>query len=168
MSGHPGGILAAFKHIDAAAKAIHDLKDMGYRDFTVYSPTPLVELEEAIDDKVSPVRRWTLIGALTGVASGFAMTLWMSADWPLAVGGKPIGSTIPYVVFAFELMVLFGAVATLTGLAFHSWRSAKPAAFDGRFTDDMIGIFVPCAEDRRDAVKGLMETTGAEEVRVEA
>ena len=168
MSGHPGGILAAFKHIDAATRAIHDLKDMGYHDFTVYSPTPLHELEEAIGDKVSPVRRWTLIGGLTGVVSGFAMTLWMSADWPLAVGGKPIGSTIPYVVIAFELTILFGAFATLTGLAFHSWRNAKPAAYDGRFTDDLIGIFVPCAENRRDAVKNLMETTGAEEVRVEA
>jgi hypothetical protein len=56
----------------------------------------------------------------------------------------------------------------LTGLAFHSWRNAKPAAYDGRFSDDRIGIFGPCGEDRRDAVKGLMETTGAEEVRVEA
>ncbi len=168
MSGHPGGILAAFKHIDAATQAIHDLKDMGYRDFTVYSPTPLHELEEAMDDKVSPVRMWTLIGGLTGVVSGFAMTLWMSFDWPLAVGGKPIGSEIPYVVIAFELTILFGALATLTGLAFHSWRNGKPAAYDGRFSDDMIGIFVPCAQDRRDAVKNLMETTGAEEVRVEA
>ena len=57
MSGHPGGILAAFKHIDAATRAIHDLKDMGYSDCTVDSPTRLRELEEAIGDKVSPVRR---------------------------------------------------------------------------------------------------------------
>lgn len=168
MSAHPAGVLGAFRHIDAATQAIHELKDMGYKDFTVYSPTPLHELEEAIGDTVSPVRRWTLIGGLTGVTSGFLMTLWMSYDWPLAVGGKTIGSTIPYVVFAFELTVLFGAVATLTGLAFHIVRSAKPAAFDGRFMDDLIGIFVACPPERRDAVKGLMEDTGAEEVRVEA
>jgi len=168
MSGHPSGILAAFRHIDAATQAIHDLKDMGYRDFTVYSPAPLHELEEAIGDKVSPVRRWTLVGGLTGVVSGFVMTLWMSSDWPIVVGGKPINSSIPYVVIAFELTILLGALATLTGLVFHSWRSAKPAAYDGRFTDDMIGIFVPCPVDRRNAVKSLLESTGAEEVRVEA
>ena len=168
MSGHPAGVLGAFRHIDAATQAIHELKDMGYEDFTVYSPTPLHELEGAIGDKVSPVRMWTLIGGLTGVTSGFLMTLWMSYDWPIVVGGKPIGSVIPYVVFAFELTVLFGAIATLAGLVFHSWRSARPAAFDGRFTDDLIGIFVACPAERRDAVKRLMETTGAEEVRVEA
>jgi hypothetical protein len=167
MSAHPGGVLAAFRHIDAATEAIGELKEMGYRDFTVYSPTPLHELEHALDHKVSPVRMWTLIGGLVGVSTGFLMTLWMSYDWPLVVGGKPIGSVIPYVIIAFELMVLFGAIATLTGLVFHSWRAATPAAFDGRFTDDMIGIFVPCSPDRRNAVKNLMENTGAEEVRVE-
>ena len=168
MSGHSGGILAAFRHIDAATQAIGDLKEMGYKDFTVYSPVPNHELEDAVGDTVSPVRRWTLIGGLSGVTTGFVMTMWMSYDWPIVVGGKPIGSVIPYVVFMFELTILFGALATLAGLAFHSWRDAKPASFDGRFTDDMIGIFVPCSSDRRDAVKSLMETTGAEEVRVEA
>ena len=96
------------------------------------------------------------------------MTLWMSSDWPIVVGGKPIDSAIPYVVIAFELTILLGALATLTGLVFHSLRNSTPAAYDGRFTDDKIGIFVPCSADRRNAVKNLLETTGAEEVRVEA
>ncbi len=167
MSKHPAGVLAAYKHVDAATEAIRELREMGYRDFTVYTPVPNHEVENAIGHTSSPVRMWTLIGGLTGCISGFAMTLWMSYDWPLVVGGKPIGSVIPYVVIAFELTILLGALATLMGVAFHSWRNAKPAVFDGRFTDDLIGVFVPCPVERRDAVQQLLRGAGAEEVRVE-
>lgn len=168
MSGHPSGILAAYRHVDAAADAIRELKEMGYKDFTVYTPAPNHEIADAVGHRVSPVRLWTLFGGLAGCATGFAMTLWMSYDWPIVVGGKPIGSVIPYVVFAFELTVLFGVIATLIGLAIHSWRSARPAVFDGRFTDDLIGIFVQCPDDRRLVVEELLRNAGAEEVRVEA
>jgi molybdopterin-containing oxidoreductase family membrane subunit len=167
MSAHPSGLLAAYRHVDAAAGAIRSLKHMGYVDFTVYTPVPNHEIADAVGHPVSPVRLWTLLGGLTGCVTGFGMSMWMSYDWPLVVGGKPIGSWIPYVVIAFELTVLFGAGATILGLLYHSWRSRRPAAFDGRFTDDMIGIFVPCPVERRPAVEELLRSSGAEEVRVE-
>jgi hypothetical protein len=167
MKRHPGGVLASYRHVDAAAEAIRSIKEMGYEDFTVYSPVPNVELAQAVGHKMSPVRLWTLIGGLTGAITGFVMTLWMSYDWPIVVGGKPIGSVIPYVVFAFELTVLFGAAATIGGLLFHSWRNHRAAAYDPKFTDDHIGIFVPCPVERRPAVEELLQSSGAEEVRVE-
>jgi hypothetical protein len=168
MKQAPAGVVAGFRHVDAAVDAIRAVKEQGYRDFTVYTPGPNHEVADAVGHKVSPVRLWTLIGGLTGCASGFAMTLWMSYDWPLIVGGKTIGSVIPYVVIAFELTILIGALVTIAGLLFHTWRSARPAAFDPKFTDDMIGIFVPCSPDRQPAVQQLLRTSGAEEVRVEA
>ncbi|HWP37450.1 MAG TPA: quinol:electron acceptor oxidoreductase subunit ActD, partial [Gemmatimonadales bacterium] len=95
-------------------------------------------------------------------------TLWMSYDYPIVVGGKPLGSIPPYVVIAFELTILLGALATIVGLIFHSWRTHRAAAYDPRFTDDEIGIFVPCAPERRAAVQQLFQTAGAAEVRLEA
>ena len=168
MSRVPSGVLAAFRHIDAALRAIGRLKEMGYRDITVYSPVPNHELIDAVGHKVSPVRLWTLLGGLTGVASGYALTLWMSGDWALVVGGKPIGSWIPYTVIAFELTILFGAGATILGVLFHSWWSRTPAPYDERFSNDHIGIFVPCGPERRSQVEQLLKTSGAEEVRGEA
>ena len=168
MSAQPGGILASYRFVDAAADAIRQLKAEGYRDFTVYTPVPNVEIAKVVGHRASPVRLWTLIGGLTGCVSGFALTLWMSFDWPLVVGGKPIGSIIPYVVIAFELTILFGAGATILGLLFHSRRNRQVGAYDGRFTDDHIGIFVPCPSERHRAVEALLRTAGAEEVRVEA
>jgi len=167
VSQAPSGILAAYRHVDAAADAIRKLKDMGHGDFTVYTPVPNHEIAGAVDHPVSPVRLWTLIGGITGCATGFAMTLWMSYDYPIVVGGKPLGSVLPYVIIGFELTILFGALATLTGLAFHAWRDHRPAAYDGRFTNDHIGIFVPCPVERRPAVEQLLKATGAVDVRVE-
>lgn len=167
MAQTPGGILAAYQHLDAATDAIAALKQNGYQGFTVYSPAPIHELEHAIDHKVSPVRLWTLLGGLTGLVTGFAMTMWMSYDYPTVVGGKPIGSVIPYVVIMFELTILFGALSTLAGLAFHAWQTNQNAPYDGRFSDDHIGIFVPCPVERRPAVEDLLRTAGATEVKVE-
>lgn len=168
MSATPGGVLAAYRHLDAAVASVKSLKEMGYRDFTVYSPVPNHELADAVGHTTSPVRLWTLIGGLTGCVAGFAMTLWMSYDWPLVVGGKPVGSEIPYVVIAFELTILFGALSTICGVIVHSLLSRRKAAYDPRFSDDHIGIFVPCPPERRDAVQQLCRSAGAEEVRIEA
>ncbi|MEX1049905.1 MAG: DUF3341 domain-containing protein, partial [Gemmatimonadales bacterium] len=151
-----------------AVSAIRSLKELGYKDFTVYSPAPNHALMEAVGHKISPVRLWTLVGGLVGVTSGFAMTIWMSLDYPIVVGGKPIPSWIPYVVIGFELTILIGAIATLTGLAVHILLTRKAAAYDPRFTDDQIGVFVPCPTERRGAVEQMLNAAGAVEVRVAA
>ncbi len=168
MSAHAGGVLAAFRHVDDAVHAVRELKEMGYRDFTVYSPVPNHEIAAAIGHRISPVRRWTLLGGLAGVSLGLLMALWMSLDYPVVVGGKPIPSVIPYIVVGFELTILIGALATITGLIVHIIGNRRAAAFDPRFTDDHVGIFVPCPAERRSAVQQLLQTSGAEEVRVEA
>lgn len=168
MKKNPAGMLAAFRQVDAATDAIRSLKKSGYKDFIVYTPVPNVEVAAAVGHKVSSVRLFTLIGGLIGVTTGFAMTLWMSYDYPLVVGGKPLGSVVPYVVIGFELTILFGALATILGVLYNAWRTNQRGAFDPRFTNDMIGIFVPCGEDRRSAVEELLRSAGAEEVRVEA
>ncbi len=164
---HPGGVIGAFKHVDAACDAIRAVKKQGYKDFIVYTPVPNVEVAAAVGHRVSPVRRWTLAGGLLGVTTGFAMTLWMSYDYPIVVGGKPLGSIIPYVVIAFELTILFGALATVLAVGYYAWRTFQRGPHEPRFTNDTIGIFVPCLEDRRAAVSELLLSTGAEEVRVE-
>lgn len=168
MSGHPGGVLAAFRHVDDAAQAIRDLRASGFADVTAYTPVPNQEIANALGRKASPVRLWTLLGGLTGFSLGLLMTMWMSVDYPIVVGGKPIPSVIPYIVIMFELTILCGALATITGLIVHAVRGRRAAAFDPRFTDDHIGVFVPCAPERRGAVQQLLQASGAEEVRIEA
>jgi hypothetical protein len=163
------GILASFGHVDAAVDAIRGLRAMGRRDIVVYTPAPNHEIEEALSHRVSPVRLFTLIGGLTGCAAGFGMTIWMSYDWPLVVGGKPIASIPPYVVIAFELTILLGALSTVAAVALFSIMMGKRGVvYDPRFSDDHIGIFVPTGSEPAVPVENLLRSAGAVEVRHEA
>jgi hypothetical protein len=160
------GLLAAFQHVDAAADAIRAVRALGIRDLTVYSPSPNHEIEEALGQRVSPVRLFTLIGGLSGCAAGFAMTIWMSYDWPVVVGGKPIASIPPYVVIAFELTILLGALSTVLAVAVFSVLMGKRGVpYDPRFSDDLIGVFVPAPSDQASRVEQLLRSAGAVEVR---
>ena len=163
------GLLASFAHIDAAVDAVRALRAKGLKNFVVYSPAPNHELEEALNHRVSPVRLFTLIGGLTGCAAGFGMTIWMSYDWPVLVGGKPIASIPPYVVIAFELTILLGALSTVAATALFSVLMGKRGvAYDPRFSDDQIGIFVPSGPEPSAPVEELLRSAGAVEVRREA
>src|SRR5207302_8956843 len=107
-------ILGVFAHVDTTVRALEDLKAKGYHDLTVYTPVPVHEIEEVLerDRPVSPVRLFTLIGGLTGTASGFVLTIWSAMQWGLITGGKPVASIPPFVVIAFELTILFGGSST--------------------------------------------------------
>lgn len=167
MTRPPFGVLAAFRHVDAAAQAVRQVKELGYKDFTVYTPVPNFEIMSAVGHRVSPVRVWTLVGGVAGCLSGYAMTMWMSYDYPIVVGGKALGSVPPYIIIMFELTILLGALSTLAGLVFHAIKNHRAAAYDPRFTNDLIGVFVPCPPERRAAVEQVLKQAGATEVRVE-
>jgi hypothetical protein len=163
------GVLASFVHVDAAVDAIRALRARGHRNLVVYSAAPNHEIEEALDQSVSPVRLFTLIGGLTGCAAGFGMTIWMSLDWPLLVGGKTIASIPPYVVIGFELTILLGALSTVTAVALLSVLMGKRGiAYDPKYSDDHIGVFVPAGSDQAGPVEQLLRLAGAVEVRREA
>ncbi|MEP7325051.1 MAG: DUF3341 domain-containing protein [Gemmatimonadota bacterium] len=166
MAATVPGVLATFRYVDSATDAIRTLRRQGRKDLTVYSAAPNHEIEAAMGHTVSPVRLFTLIGGLTGCSAGVAMTFWMSYDWPLLVGGKPIATVPPYVAIMFELTVLCGSLMTVAGLAaIIAFMRKKGAAYDGRFTDDRIGLFVPCRAEEFSTVESLLKTAGAEEVR---
>jgi len=82
---------------------------------TLYTPYPLHEAEEILQIKTSPLRYFTLIGALSGLLFGLFLTIWTSLDWPLIRGGKPILAFPPFIILAFELTVLFGGVISFIG-----------------------------------------------------
>ena len=166
MAEQVPGVLASFVHVDAATEAIRALRAQGRRDLTVYSAAPNHEIEEAVGHTNSGVRLFTLLGGLAGCTAGFAMTIWMSRDWPLLVGGKPIAAIPPYVVIGFELTILLGALSTVAGMILLSLRkSTRGIAYDPSFTDDRIGVFVPCPPDQHAAVEALLRAAGSVEVR---
>ncbi|MDJ0785783.1 MAG: DUF3341 domain-containing protein [Myxococcota bacterium] len=147
------------------------LRSRGFKDVEVYAPAAFPELDEAVEDGPSRVRIWTLVGGLTGVVTGFFITIWMSNDWPVMIGGKPFASIPPYVVIGFELAILFGGLATLLGLLAvgklpYGSFGKNDAAYSARFSAEEFGVVVECQDRDVREVDALMRSHDAKEVTV--
>ncbi len=167
-------LLGVFDDGASAARAITRLRGGGLRGVTAYGPEPHHDVEAALGEPVSPIRTFTLVGALLGCATGFALPLLTVRDWPLITGGKALYSIPPFVVIAFELTILFGAIAGMLGFFTLSRlprlpglsRPATPLASDPRFLHDCFGVLVPCDGDAQGATaRAALEAAGALEIR---
>ena len=153
------GVLASFDYLDSTVDAIHELRKAGFKQLRAYMPYPEHHIEEAMGYHESPVRVWTLVGGLTGAATGFAFTVWTSMDWPLVTGGKPIVAIPTSVVIAFEMTVLFGALATLIGVFVLSrLPHIKPVVvYDPEFVAGRFGVYVSADGAKLDEARRILQ-----------
>ncbi len=152
------GFLASFDALDTTVDAITNLRAAGINGITAYAPFPEHHIEAALGYKESPVRVFTLVGGLTGAATGFAFTIFTVQDWPLLVGGKPLLSIPAFVVIAFELTILFGALATVIGL-FILARIPKfqpHVVYDPGYTSGRFGLFVEAPKGREAEARKIL------------
>jgi hypothetical protein len=163
------GVLAAFAELDSTVEAIQDLRKKNFSDITVFTPTPRHELEEVLEPPPSGVRKFTLAGGLLGVTFGYWIAIWISDYWPLVVGGKPVASWVPYTIIGFEIMVLFGSLATVFGMFALSRipRLTMTVGYDPRFSHGDYGIWVVAGAERAGEAADLLRSHGALEVRNE-
>jgi len=164
------GVLGIYSYVDSVLDAVRKLKANGYENLRVFSPIPNHEIEDEIDLPPSPVRFFSLFGGLLGAACGFAFTVLTSSAWPISVSAKPIVSIPPYMIIVFELAVLFGALFTLIGLLVNAFlRNRAPVLmYDPRFSDDKFGVMVVCPTENISSVQEILNSTGAEEVKVDS
>jgi hypothetical protein len=161
------GMLGAFRELDAAVDAVTALKKARVGAITVFTPTPRHEFDAAMQSPRSPVRVYTLIGALSGAVFGYWIAIWGSEYWPLVVGGKAISTWVPYTVFSFELMVLVGGLSTVAGLFISARipRLTMTIGYDPRFSHGDYGIWVRCAPEKLKDAEAILRQSGAVEVR---
>jgi hypothetical protein len=160
------GVVGVFGDLDSTVLALRELKAKNFDSVTVYSPVPRHELDEVLDQPVSPVRFFTLIGGLTGCAAGFAYAISTSVDWPLVTGGKPIVSIPPFIIIGFELTILLGALSTVAGMFINARlpKLRKAAGYDPRFSNDKFGVLVFGGPAQVTGAEQIMKAAGAEEV----
>jgi len=84
-------------------------------DIDTRTPHPVHHAEELLRMKPSHVRLFTLVGGLTGAATGYLFPSLTALSWTLPVGNKPIVGIPPFTIIAFELMVLFGGLSAFLG-----------------------------------------------------
>ncbi len=78
-------------------------------------PYPVHEVEKILGRRPGPIRYFTLIGAVTGFAAGFGLTIYTVVSWPMITGGKPLISIPPFLLIAYILTILFGSLAAFAG-----------------------------------------------------
>lgn len=164
------GVMGIFYFVDDAADAVRALRQAGHRNLRVYSPIPHHEIEHALEQGPSIVRWVTFVGGVTGFTAGLALCIYTCISYPLVVGGKELVSLPPFMVISYESMILLAGLTNLLGmLALTRLPEIRPAApYDPRFSEDRVGIWVPCEGDELARVEKLMGGQSAEEVQVHA
>ncbi len=164
------GVLGVFEYVDDAADAVRTLRQAGHRDLSVFSPVPHHEIEHALEQGPSLVRWVTFGGGVLGFTLGLSLCIYSVLSWPLVVGGKELVSIPPFITIASESMILLGGIFNLLGMLALGRlpQVTSKAPYDPRFTEDRIGIWVPCRGDVVPRVEQMLRGHQAEEVQVHA
>jgi hypothetical protein len=104
------GVLAEFETPDALVDAAKRAREEGYRQLDAFTPFPIEELRDIFEFRDRRVLWAGLAGGCFGFAFALLMQLFVSFDYPLNVGGKPVYALTAFAVVAFELTILFAAL----------------------------------------------------------
>jgi len=161
------GVLGIFLYADNFLAGLKSLDGSGFLIQSVFSPTPLHEVQGVLASKSTPVRYYTLAGGILGFVLGFSLAAYANLQWNFITSGKPVLAWLPFVVVGFEFTILLGVLATVLGMLIHSRlpRLRIPDFYDPRFTEDRLGVFIPCQKMEIEKVMELLRGAGAEEVR---
>ena len=166
-----GTVKGVFAHLDSLVNAIYKLEKSGIKDYMVMSPLPRHDLEDAIyKGKPSPVRWFTMTGAIFGGTMGFSLASITHLNWAMIIpAGKPLVSIPAFIVIMFESTVLWGCLFTLLGMILltrlHTASKLQIEVCDPRFSDDKFGLVVnDLPRNRADDVSKILTDEGAMEV----
>ena len=158
------GLLGLFDEPDHMEKAAKESRWID-RDLVRISPAPPHEMED------SPVRYFTITGAILGITAGFGISVFATLKYSLVVSGKPFVLNAAYVIVMFELMVLFATIFSLIAVFVLSIvpnlfvnRMKLPPWHRPDLTHDKWGLYVPCAEAESSDVMNALKSLGARQV----
>ena len=113
----PYGLLARFESVDDLRHAVEAIRGRGYSRIDAFTPFPVHGLAAAIGFEERRLPYIALFGGLAGGLGGFLLTYGLNAwDYPINVGGRPLNAWPAFAVPAFEMTVLFAALAVILGL----------------------------------------------------
>ncbi len=160
-------IMGTFAFEEDFLAAAKNLQSSGFDNISLLSPLPLEEAQEVLGLGKSPVRHFSLAGAILGAIGGFAMAAGTSLVYILPTGGRAIITLPPFLIITYEMTILFGVLFTLLGFHFVSglpaWRDKPylPSASSDKFVVVVEGV----AAERVAKVDAIIRDAGAEEVQ---
>ncbi|HOK77104.1 MAG TPA: DUF3341 domain-containing protein [Verrucomicrobiota bacterium] len=167
------GLIAEFAGPGEVLRAAERLRVAGFRFWDVFGPYPLPGMCAAMGLKRSPVGWFGFVGGVIGFIIAVAGIWYLNeVHYPLPIGGKPFFSPFSAFPTAYELAILFAAIATFGGLLVLTGlpRVRHPLFGHRRFalaTRDRFFVVIESADPNyhRENTQRFLETIGA--VRVE-
>ena len=111
------GLMAELADADALVAAARKARAAGYRRVEAYAPFAVEGLAEAVGFTQSRLPLAVLGAGLVGGIGGYLLQ-WYSAvvSYPENVGGRPLDSWPAFIPVAFEMTILFAALAAVGGM----------------------------------------------------
>jgi Ni/Fe-hydrogenase subunit HybB-like protein len=161
-------VTGIYNNAGSLFKAVKKAVDAEFQKLEFFSPVKLPQLERLLGYEKSPVRFWTLAGALSGLIGGFWLAIGTANVNALIVGGKQPVSLIPFCIVGFEGLILMGSLANLFGFFVHT-RSfhRKNMPYDRRYSQDTFALKVSCDTCELEKLKHIMAETNPEEMHVD-
>lgn len=167
----PEGLVALFPP-DADLDVVRlSLKEAGIsaEQITVLTPVPLTT---AITPGDSSQPLWpyviTIAAGLVGIAVGVFFAAGTAALYPLMTGGKPIVAAPIVGIISYETMMLLAIVVTFITMIVRIRRARRDSVDrEARIDEGKIALSVSLVEgNQEEHIKTLLETAGAEDVRI--
>ena len=169
MAKRQSGVAGIFSDDDKILEAAAKMRDAGYKKFDAITPFPVHGMEEAVGIKRSGIPYVTFVAALVGLGVGMGFQYWASAvSWPINVGGKPLFSIPAFIPVAFELTILFAALASVGTMFFlNGLPKLNPPIIDPDLTSHKFALWVPDNEVGYsvEKVEAFLKELGAEEIK---
>ena len=160
-------IMGSFEYEEDFLAAAKELRSSGFDDISLLSPVPLEEAQEVLGLEKSPVRYFSLAGAIIGGLSGFALAAGTALVFILPTGGRAIITLPPYLIITYEMTILFGVLFTLLGFHFVSglpaWRD-KPY-MESASVDRFVVVVEGAATEQAVRAEAIIRQAGADEIR---
>ncbi|MEE4273987.1 MAG: DUF3341 domain-containing protein [Thermoanaerobaculales bacterium] len=162
------GLVADFDKIDEFLDAVRKVREAGFTEWDTHTPFVIHGLDAAMGIKPTKLPFLVFGAGLTGCAAGIGLQWFTNAfDYPFLISGKPLFSLPANIPVAFEMTILFSAIAALVGmLAFNGLpRLSHPlhgSRLMKRATDDRFLISIEASDPNFDHIetRELLQSLG--------
>jgi hypothetical protein len=117
------GLLAEFDSPEALTAAAKKVREAGYRRLDAFTPFPVEGLARILRLPRPKISWVGLIGGFAGGGFALLMQCYVSYDFPLNVGGRPLYAISAFAVVMFELTILFSALSMIFAML---WQNGLP------------------------------------------
>ena len=156
-------IFGLFADFDQAFEVIAGIRRYEVPGVTVdhvriKSPIEHPEIEDVLGERPTNIPKWAFGGGLFGLVFFFFFLAGAQANFLVQPqGGKPVITIPSNLVLAYEMLILFGVLATLVGFIVGARLMRKRGPFyDKAVSLDQIGIVIEMIDDdQRDNMRQL-------------